>query len=119
MTAPTRHDRRTLIGTVISARTEKTITVEVVRTFKHAKYGKYLRRRKRYLAHDEERKAQVGDQVEIASTRPLSKRKRWRLVTVLSKASLAGVEVVDLAAQVMAEITGKADEGKPGEEGAR
>lgn len=114
MTTPTRHDRRTLIGTVTSAKTEKTITVEVERTFKHAKYGKYLRKRKRYMAHDEERKARVGDQVEIASTRPLSKRKRWRLVQVLSRSSLAGVEVVDMAAQVMAEITAK-----PGEERAR
>lgn len=114
MTTPTRHDRRTLIGIVTSAKTEKTITVEVERTYKHAKYGKYLRRRKRYLAHDEERKAQVGDQVEIASTRPLSKRKRWRLVGVVAQSRLAGVEIVDMAAQVMAEITGK-----PGEEQAQ
>lgn len=114
MTTPTRHDRRTLIGIVISAKTEKTITVEVERTFKHAKYGKYLRKRKRYLAHDEERKAQVGDEVEIVSTRPLSKRKRWRLVGVVAKSRLVGGEIGDMAAEVMAEITGK-----PGEEGAR
>ena len=114
MTTPTRHDRRTLIGIVISAKAEKSITVEVERTFKHAKYGKYLRKRKRYLAHDEERKAQVGDAVEIVSTRPLSKRKRWRLLAVVSRSRLAGVEIVDMAAQVMAEITGK-----PSEEGER
>ena len=113
MTTPTRHDRRTLIGIVTSTKTDKTITVEVERTFKHAKYGKYLRKRKRYLAHDEERKAQVGDAVELTSTRPLSKRKRWRLVNVVSKSRLAGVEIVDMAAQVMAEITAKPGEEEP------
>jgi small subunit ribosomal protein S17 len=107
MTTQERHDRRTLIGVVTSTKCEKTITVEVERTFKHAKYGKYLRRRKRYLAHDEKREAQLGDEVELASTRPLSKLKRWRLVRVVSKSRLAGVEIVDAAAQVMAEITGK------------
>ena len=113
MTSPTRHARRTMIGTVTSAKTEKTISVEVERTFKHAKYGKFLRKRKRYLAHDEERQAQPGDLVEITSTRPLSKRKRWRLLQVLSKSRLAGVEIVDAAAQVMAEITGKPSEEEP------
>ena len=114
MTTPTRHDRRTMIGIVTSTKTEKTITVEVERTFKHAKYGKYLRRRKRYLAHDEERKASLGDQVLITSTRPLSKRKRWRLLEVLSRSHLGKVAPVDEAAQVMAEITAK-----PGEEVAQ
>jgi len=114
MTTPTRHDRRTMIGIVTSTKTEKTITVEVERTFKHAKYGKYLRKRKRYLAHDEERKARTGDQVLIASTRPLSKRKRWRLLDVISRSRLEGGEVGDETARVMAEITAK-----PGEEVAQ
>jgi small subunit ribosomal protein S17 len=110
MTTTERHSRRTLIGIVGSAKTEKTITVEVERTFKHPKYGKYLRRRKRYLAHDEQRAARPGDQVEIESTRPLSKRKRWRLLRVIARSQLSGVEVVDAAAEIMADITGKKSE---------
>lgn len=110
MTTTERHSRRELIGIVTSAKTEKSITVEVERTFKHAKYGKYLRKRKRYLAHDEQRTAKVGDSVEICATRPLSKRKRWRLLRVISHSQLAGVEVVDAAAEIMQDITGKKPE---------
>lgn len=107
MSTPERGARRTLIGIVTSVKTPKTITVEVQRTFKHAKYGKYLRRRKRYLVHDEDGKAQVGDEVEIASTRPLSRRKRWRLLGTVAKSRLAGIDYVDTAAQVMADIGGE------------
>jgi small subunit ribosomal protein S17 len=107
MSATARHARRAMIGTVTSAKTAKTITVEVERTFKHQKYGKYLRKRKRYLAHDEESTARVGDSVEIASTRPLSKRKRWRLLRVISRTQLEGGEITDATAEIMQEITGK------------
>jgi small subunit ribosomal protein S17 len=107
MTTTERHSRRTLVGTVTSTKTEKTITVEVERTFKHAKYGKYLRKRKRYLAHDERGEAKLGDGVEIASTRPLSKRKRWRLERVISRSQLGGLSHGDAAAEIMADITGK------------
>lgn len=110
MTTTERHSRRALIGVVTSAKTEKSITVEVERTFKHAKYGKYLRKRKRYLAHDEEKTAKVGDAVEICATRPMSKRKRWRLLRVISHSQLAGVEVLDAAAEIMQDITGKKPE---------
>ena len=96
-----------MIGTVTSAKTPKTITVEVERTFRHRKYGKYLRKRKRYLVHDEAGAARLGDSVEIESTRPLSARKRWRLLRVISRSELAGVEIVDTAAQIMEDITGK------------
>jgi small subunit ribosomal protein S17 len=107
MTSTARHARRTMIGIVGSTKTQKTITVEVERTFKHAKYGKYLRRRKRYLAHDEEGLARVGDTVEITSTRPLSKRKRWRLLRVVSRSQLGGVEWVDPTAQMLEDVVGK------------
>jgi len=102
MTTTDRHSRRTMIGVVTSAKTLKTITVEVQRVFKHEKYGKYLRRRKRYLAHDEKREAREGDRVEVESTRPLSKNKRWRLVRVLDRSQM--VEWVDTAADVMADL---------------
>lgn len=98
-----------MIGMVISAKTQKTITVEVERTFKHAKYGKYMRRRKRYLAHDEAGIAQVGDQVEVVATRPISKRKCWRLRRVIAHSQLGGAGSLDAAAEIMADITGKTE----------
>ncbi len=85
-----RNARRTLQGIVDSAKGDKTITIFVERTFKHPKYGKYLRKRKKYMAHDEGNAASVGDTVEVASTRPLSKLKRWRLVRIIEKAVLQG-----------------------------
>ena len=86
--AETRNTRRTLYGTVTSTRCAQTITVDVERTFKHARYGKYVRRKKKYLAHDPEQTASAGDLVQIEATRPISKRKRWRLVSVLERSEL-------------------------------
>jgi small subunit ribosomal protein S17 len=80
----TRNSRRTLQGVVTSDKMDKTIAVLVERTYKHPKYGKYVRRHTKYLAHDEEGLANVGDVVELASTRPLSKTKRWRLLRVIA-----------------------------------
>jgi small subunit ribosomal protein S17 len=82
----TRTRRRTLEGVVTSDKMDKTITVVVERTFKHAKYKKYVRKAKKYHAHDEQGEAKVGDRVEIAESRPMSKLKRWRLVRVVEKA---------------------------------
>jgi small subunit ribosomal protein S17 len=79
------HRRKTIIGIVSSDKMRKTRAVRVVRLEKHPKYGKYLRRRTTYYAHDEGEVARLGDTVEIVETRPLSKLKRWRLVKVLSK----------------------------------
>jgi len=80
--------RRSLEGTVTSDAMAKTITVEVERTFKHAKYGKFVRKAKRYHAHDESGQAGKGDRVEIMACRPISKTKRWRLVRILEKSRL-------------------------------
>lgn len=115
MTATSRNARRVMIGTVSSAKTAKTITVEVQRTFKHAKYGKYVRRRKRYMAHDENGEARVGDTVEVASTRPMSKRKRWRLLRVVSRSALGGLTSHEDTAEVMADITGKTEAREAGQ----
>ena len=79
---------RTLRGVVLSNKMTKTITVEVVRTVKHPKYNKYLKKRARYYAHDERSEAGIGDQVIIVESRPLSKLKRWRLQTVSAKAKV-------------------------------
>lgn len=81
-----RAQRRTRIGKVVSDRMNKTITVAVDRQIKHPIYGKFITKTTKYLAHDEVNDANVGDKVLIMSTRPLSKRKSWRLVEVLERA---------------------------------
>lgn len=81
-----RNLRKEKTGTVTSAKMEKTIVVSVERRIKHPKYGKYIKRTSKFLAHDEAKTAHEGDLVRIAETRPLSKNKRWRLVEVLEKA---------------------------------
>jgi len=82
----TRGMKKTEIGVVTSDGMNKTIVVDVERLVEHPKYGKRLRRSTRLYAHDEAGEARVGDKVEIAETRPLSKLKRWRLVRVVQRA---------------------------------
>jgi small subunit ribosomal protein S17 len=78
---------RTLTGKVTSNKMEKTIAVEIERLVKHPKYGKYIRRTTKLLAHDENRECKEGDLVSIAPCRPLSRRKSYRLVRVLERAA--------------------------------
>src|SRR6266481_2655023 len=80
---PSRGLRKERVGQVVSTKMAKTAVVETTTRVPHAKFGKIVKQVKRFYAHDEERKAQVGDTVRIAETRPLSKLKRWRLVEVL------------------------------------
>ena len=70
-------------GEVISTKMQKTISVEVFRTVRHPKYGKYLKKSSVFKAHDEKGLAKEGDTVRIRESRPLSKTKRWMLVEVL------------------------------------
>jgi len=84
-----RNSRRVLRGTVSSDKMDKTITVVVERLLQHPKYLKYMRRNKKYHAHDETNDANIGDVVEIIECRPMSKNKRWRLATVVERAVLA------------------------------
>lgn len=81
--------RRVIQGVVVSDRMDKTITVREDRLVQHPRYGKFVRRKTTYKAHDEQNTARVGDHVEIAMSRPLSKTKCWRLVRVLRTARLA------------------------------
>jgi small subunit ribosomal protein S17 len=81
-----RGQRKTRIGKVISNKMQKSIIVAIERKVAHPIYKKYFRRTSTFMAHDEKREAGVGDVVKIMETRPLSKRKRWRLVEVLEKA---------------------------------
>ena len=80
-----RGTRKTRTGQVISAGMNKTIVVQSVTRVPHAKFGKIVKQKKKFYAHDEENKAQAGDTVRIMETRPLSKLKRWRLVDVVAK----------------------------------
>ena len=100
-----RNTRRNLQGLVTSTKGSKTITVLVTRTYKHAKYGKYVRRHKKYHAHDEQELAGDGDMVEIAATRPISKLKCWRLVKIIEAAPDRGLDV-DVIARAAAEAAG-------------
>ncbi|NGP90157.1 30S ribosomal protein S17 [Fodinibius halophilus] len=86
MAQPERVQRRQRTGRVVSNRMDKSITVAVDRKVKHAIYGKYITKTTKYMAHDEENEANEGDVVQIMSTRPLSKRKSWRLVEIIERA---------------------------------
>ena len=82
----TRNDRKTRIGTVVSTKMDKTITVAVERRSAHPIYGKQVLRTKKFHAHDEDNEARLGDTVRIMETRPLSKTKRWRLTEIVLRA---------------------------------
>ena len=77
--------RRKMVGTVVSNKMDRTAVVLVERLTRHRTYKKYVRRRSKYMAHDPENLCQIGDRVKIIESRPLSKRKRWRVIEVLEK----------------------------------
>ncbi len=81
-----RNLRKERIGVVTSNGMNKSIVVSVERKEKHPKYGKFVKVTKKFMAHDEKEECGAGDTVRIMETRPLSKRKRWRLVEVIEKA---------------------------------
>ncbi|TVR35282.1 MAG: 30S ribosomal protein S17 [Balneolaceae bacterium] len=86
MSEAQRSQRRTRTGRVVSDRMDKSISVAVDRQIKHPIYGKFITKTTKYMAHDETNDANIGDTVLIMSTRPLSKRKSWRLVEILERA---------------------------------
>ncbi len=79
-------NKRVLEGVVVSNKADKTIIVEVERRFMHARYHKTIRAHKKYMAHDAENTCAIGDTVRIIESAPLSRRKRWSLQTVLTRA---------------------------------
>lgn len=81
-----RNFRKERIGVVTSNKMDKTIAVVVTRKVKHPMYGKFVTKTTKFLAHDEANSCGEGDKVRIMETRPLSARKRWRLVEVIEKA---------------------------------
>jgi len=84
--APGRAHRSQKVGTVSSDKMEKTVVVRVDRLVRHPKYRRYVRRTSKFMAHDE-LGATIGDKVRIVETRPLSARKRWRVVEIVQKAA--------------------------------
>ncbi len=78
--------RQNLIGIVVGDKMDKTVTVAVERTFMHRLYLRYVKRTSKFAAHDESNDCRVGDRVQIVATRPLSKRKRWRVREILERA---------------------------------
>jgi small subunit ribosomal protein S17 len=85
-----KQQRKVRTGVVISNKMDKTVVVEVSRTVVHPVYKKFVRRRKRFMAHDEENRCRVGDEVIIVETRPLSRHKNWRVRKILREAALPG-----------------------------
>ena len=77
---------RILQGKVVSNKMDKTIVVQVMRRYRHPRYRKYVNERVKYKAHDEKNDARPGDTVRIIESRPLSREKRWRLMTVVERA---------------------------------
>ncbi|MDI3542877.1 MAG: small subunit ribosomal protein [Candidatus Atribacteria bacterium] len=89
--------RKRLVGEVVGDAMDKTVMVKVVRISEHPLYGKKVKKARRLAVHDENKISAVGDRVVIEETRPLSKTKRWRVVTVLEKAKIKGGEEIDSA----------------------
>jgi small subunit ribosomal protein S17 len=89
---PVRVDvRKEFVGEVVSDKMKKTIVVLVTRLVRHGQYEKTIRTKAKFKAHDEKNEAHIGDKVRIRETRPMSRDKRWRLVSIISKAKFAEV----------------------------
>ena len=81
-----RNLRKERTGLVISNKMDKSIVVQIERRYKHAVYGKYVKKTNKFVAHDEKNDCNIGDTVKIMETRPLSKLKNWRLVEIIERA---------------------------------
>mgnify|MGYP001181002206 FL=1 len=86
MAQKVRGRRKVRVGTVVSDKMDKTVVVAVETLIKHKLYGKFVKRTKKFKAHDENNECRIGDKVRIMETRPLSKDKRWRVVEIVEKA---------------------------------
>ena len=84
-TTEVRNFRKEKVGVVTSNKMEKSIVIAVERKVKHEKYGKFLNKTSKFVAHDEKNECNIGDTVSIMETRPLSKTKNWRLVAILER----------------------------------
>jgi small subunit ribosomal protein S17 len=82
--------RKEYIGKVISDKMEKTVSVLVESLYRHPNYGKVVKRRTKFMAHDEDKRCRVGDKVKIIETRPLSKTKHWKVMDILESTPVKG-----------------------------
>ena len=82
----TQKNKKELIGLIVSDKMDKSVVVQVERFVQHPVYKKYIKRYKKYHAHDERNECKIGDEVKIIETRPLSKLKRFRVAKILKKA---------------------------------
>ena len=89
-----RERRKRLVGLVVSDKMDKTVVVRVERTVRHPRYGKVLRRRKKYKVHDEANECRVGDLVRIVESRPISREKRWAVEEIVKRNPAAAVSGV-------------------------
>ena len=80
-----RNNRKTRTGEVVSDKMDKSITVAVSRRVKHPVYGKYISKTSKLMAHDEKNECHEGDTVKVMETRPMSSKKRWRLIEVVER----------------------------------
>lgn len=81
-----RNLRKLRTGKVVSNKMDKSVVITIERKIKHGKYGKFIKRTKKLVAHDENNECGIGDTVSVMETRPLSKTKRWRLIQIVEKA---------------------------------
>jgi small subunit ribosomal protein S17 len=81
-----RNLRKERTGLVVSNKMDKSIVVQIERRFKHPIYGKFVKKSKKFIAHDEKNECNIGDTVSIMETRPISKNKNWRLVEIIERA---------------------------------
>jgi small subunit ribosomal protein S17 len=86
MTEETKTLKKTRVGVVVSNKMDKSITVNVERKLRHPIYGKFVKKSKKFMAHDETNDCQIGDTVRIEESRPLSRRKRWNLIEIIERA---------------------------------
>jgi small subunit ribosomal protein S17 len=85
-TSITRTNRKEIVGKVVSNKMTKSIVVSVERKVMHEKYGKFVKKTSKFMAHDENNESNINDIVKIMETRPLSKNKTWRLVEIIERA---------------------------------
>lgn len=108
--------RRRMTGQVVSNKMDKTVVVQVEHTARHPLYGKVIRTHTRYMAHDEGNECEIGDEVVLVESRPLSKKKRWAVQEIIREdLSARTVDVADLATVDEAEVLG---EGSPAQDDA-
>jgi small subunit ribosomal protein S17 len=105
------NNRRRLTGKVVSNKMDKTVVVQIERTFRHRLYGKVIRDFERYMAHDENNECQIGDTVVMVESRPISRHKRWVVQDILREdVSARAVEVEEVAAVSGEEEAAQEDE---------